>query len=58
VRVDDDPLRLPELGGDDVARLARDTGLRISSSRRRGTSPSNSSSSIRIVPRSAFAFCR
>ena len=26
MRVDDDPLRLPELGGDDVRRLARDAG--------------------------------
>ena len=26
VRIDDDPLRAPELGGDDVGRLARDAG--------------------------------
>ena len=56
--VDDDALRLAQLGGDDVGGLARDPGQTGSSSSVRGTSPSNSSISIFIVPRIDFVFCR
>ena len=59
VGVDDDPLRMPELGGDDVRRLAPDAGQAHELVERRvGTSPSNSSRSIRIVPWIDFAFWR
>ena len=58
VRVDDDALRVPELRRDDVRGLARDAGEANQLLERRGTSPSNSSMSILIVPRIAFAFWR
>ena len=58
VRVDDDALRVAELGGDDVRRLARHAGQPHELVDVRGTTPSNSSSSVCIVPRIAFVFCR
>ena len=58
VRVDDDPLRHAALGRDDVRRLAPDAGEPDESSSRVGTSPSNSSRSIRIAPWSCRAFWR
>jgi hypothetical protein len=56
VRVDDDPLRLAELGGDDVRRLARDARQAQSSSSVRGTcrrTPRSASSSSRGSPSSS-----
>ena len=59
VRVDDDPLRVPELGRDDVRGLARDARAGAAAPRScAAPAPSNSSSSTRIVPRSDFAFWR
>ena len=59
VRVDDDPLRLAELGGDDVGRLARDAG-KARGARPAGAAlaPAKSSSRIFIVPRIDFVFWR
>ena len=59
VRVDDDALRVAELGRDDVRSLARDAGEPHELRKRPSApAPSNSSISMRIVPRSDFAFWR
>ena len=58
MRVDDDALRVAELGRDNVRGLRATPGRRNSSSTVRGTSPPNSSSSTRIAPWIDFAFWR
>ena len=51
VRVDDDPLRVPELGGDDVGGLARDPG-------QPHADPRAAAAPRRRTPRAASASCR